>query len=136
MKPLEGRRGRQSGFSLVEVLFALFLVALVIGVATEVAGNAVRNVSSLKEATFARWVALNQIDLYRIERVQAGDGPAPNGNAQGEEEMGNMQWRWEREVSSGSSAGLVEIRVAVYRVDEETNNEPVLTLKGYAPADN
>ena len=124
------------GFSLVEVLFALFLVALVVGVATEVAGNSVRNVSSLKEATFARWVALNQIDVYRIERVQAGDGPAPNGNAQGEEEMGNMQWRWQREVSSGSSAGLLEIRVAVYRADDVSSDEPVLTMKGYVTADN
>ena len=121
-----------AGFSLVEVMFALFLVALVIGVASEVAGNSVRNVTSMKEATFARWVALNQIDTYKIERAQAGpNGVMPADTAEGETEMGNMQWRWERELVASNSTDLRELRVTVYRTDNDADDEPVITVKGY-----
>ena len=96
---------KSNGFSLVEVLMALFLIALVIGVATEVAGNSVRNASSLKESTFARWVALNQIESYKIEVAQ-GAIVSPGADS-GEAEMGNMEWRWLREISNSASDTLL-----------------------------
>ena len=98
-------RKKSRGFSLVEVMFALFIIALVIGIATEVAGNSVRNVTSMKESTFARWVGLNQLELYKIEVAQGTRVVGP-GFDQGEAEMGNMVWRWVREVGSSNSADL------------------------------
>lgn len=125
-------RRKSIGFSLVEVLLALFLVAMVIGVASEVAGNSVRNVSSLKESTFARWVALNQIERYKIEVAQGAIASA--GSDSGEAEMGNMEWRWLREVTNSSSDTLLEIRVTVFRADDVAEDAPVILVKGYVPA--
>ena len=125
-------RREHAGFSLVEVLLALFLIALVIGVASEVAGNSVRNVSSLKESTFARWVALNQIESYKIEVAQ-GAIASPGGDS-GEAEMGNMEWRWLREVSNSASDTLLEIRVTVFRAEDSSGKDPIITIKGYVPA--
>ncbi|MEZ5448232.1 MAG: type II secretion system minor pseudopilin GspI [Thiolinea sp.] len=128
-----GKAARQRrGFSLVEVMFALFIIVLVIGIAAEVAGNSVRNVTLMKESTFARWVALNQLELYKIEIAQGTSQPGAGGS--GEEEMGNMQWRWVREVSNSGSADLLEVRVSVYREDDPGSAEPVITMKGYIPA--
>jgi len=53
---------KSSGFSLLEVLVALFIVATVIAMATKVASNSVRNARLMKESTFAQWVALNELD--------------------------------------------------------------------------
>lgn len=131
MNKRSGKRfGKIHGFSLIEVMFALFLIVLVIGIATEVAGNSVRNVTSMKESTFARWVGLNQIELYKIEVAQ-GKRVAGAGFDQGEAEMGNMQWRWEREVGDSNSADLLEMKVAVYRQDDGSGDEPVIVVKGY-----
>ncbi len=126
-----GKRVSQcTGFSLIEVMFALFLIVLVIGIATEVAGNSVRNVTYMKESTFARWVGLNQIELYKIEVAQ-GTRVVGVGFDQGEAEMGSMQWRWEREVGASNSADLLEMKVAVYRQDDGSDADPVIVVKGY-----
>lgn len=119
-----------AGFSLIEVMFALFLIVLVIGIATEVAGNSVRNVTSMKESTFARWVGLNQIELYKIEVAQ-GSRVVGVGFDTGEAEMGNMQWRWERDVGGSNSADLLEMKVAVYRQEDSSDDDPVIVVKGY-----
>ena len=126
------KRLRSTGFSLVEVLFALFLVAMVIGVSTKVVGDSVRNVSSLKESTFARWVALNQLDAYKIEIAQ-GAMPSASGDS-GEAEMGNMNWRWVRNVTTSASDDLLEVRVTVYRADDAGDDDPIMNVKGYIPA--
>lgn len=126
------QRCQHAGFSLVEVLLALFLIAMVIGIASEVAGNSVRNVSSLKESTFARWVALNQIESYKIEIAQGAI--ASSGSDSGEAEMGNMEWRWLREVNNSSSDTLLEIRVTVFRAEDSSEENPIITVKGYVPA--
>lgn len=126
------KRTRQlsAGFSLVEVMFALFLIVLVIGIASQVAGNSVRNANSLKESTFARWVALNQLDLYQMS---ANAGKA-EGSGSGEEEMGGIPWRWVREVNPSSSEILLEVKVVVYHGGDSTDEEPVATVKGYVSA--
>ena len=125
---------RSEGFSLVEVLLALFMIALVIGVASEVTGHTVRNISSLQSSTFARWVALNQIESYKIEIAQ-GTAIASAGADSGEAEMGNREWRWLREVSNSSSDTLLEVKVMVFHADDQTEEEPIVTVKGYVPVE-
>lgn len=117
----------QIGFSLVEVLFALFIITLVIGIASQVAANSVRNAQILKEATFARWVGLNQLDLYQM----AVDNNSPEPASEGEEEMGNIAWRWLRETSSSNSEILLEVKVSVFHRDNSTDTEPVAVVKAY-----
>lgn len=123
-------RKNSKGFSLIEVMFALFLIVMVIGIATEVAGNSVRNVTSLKESTFARWVGLNQLDMYKIEVAQ-GKRVVGVGIDEGESEMGNMRWRWVREVGSSNSPDLLEMKVSVYREADSRDVDPVIVVKGY-----
>ncbi len=125
-------RRQRAGFSLVEVLLALFLVAMVIGIASEVTGNSVRNMRSLKESTFARWVALNQIERYKMDIAQGAI--ASPGADSGEAAMGKVKWRWLREVSNSSSDTLFEVRVTVFRADDSSEDDPVIMLKGYVPA--
>lgn len=117
----------QTGFSLVEVLFALFIIALVIGIASQVAANSVRNAQLLKEATFARWVGLNQLDLYQM----AVDNNSPEPDMQGEEDMGNMPWRWTRETKPSGADILLEVKVSVFHGNNSADTEPVAVVKSY-----
>ncbi|MEZ5479906.1 MAG: type II secretion system minor pseudopilin GspI [Thiolinea sp.] len=120
-----------AGFSLVEVMFALFLIVLVIGIASQVASNSVRNANAMKEATFARWVGLNQLELYQMA-VDAGT--AGSGNDEGDEAMGDRQWHWVREVSPSSADALLEVKVLVYRTDDTMAEDPSASVKGYIKA--
>lgn len=118
----------QQGFSLLEVLLALFIVALVIGMATQVAGTSIRNTTMLQETTFARWVGFNQIEMYKIKKA---NNETPAAQEEGDEEMGNMTWHWVREVGNSSAADIAEIKVKVYREGQQNDQDPVATVKGY-----
>lgn len=117
----------QKGFSLVEVMFALFIIVLVISIASQVAGNSVRNAQVLKETTLARWVGLNQLDLYQM----AIDTNATEPSSEGEEDMGKMSWRWLRETKPSSSDALLEVKVSVFHANSSNDTEPVAVVKGY-----
>lgn len=127
MMPRAKHTSSQTGFSLVEVMFALFIIVLVISITSQVAANSVRNARLLKEATFARWVGLNQLDLYQM----AVDSNSLEPAAEGEEEMGKMPWRWVRETKPSSSDILVEVKVSVFHGNNSTDTEPVSVVKGY-----
>ncbi|MCB1620644.1 MAG: type II secretion system minor pseudopilin GspI [Thiothrix sp.] len=120
------KRTHARGFTLIEVLMALFLIALVIGVASKVAGNSVRNMTLVRETTFARWVALNQLALYRITR-QTGEAAG----TEGEEEMGNLQWRWVIEPDETTAEILKGVKVSVYRAEAAFDSDPLVTIKGF-----
>ncbi len=122
------RQKPERGFSLLEVMFALFLVAVVIGMTTQVASNSVRNATALKESTFARWVALNQLELYKM---QVASGNNAGGDDQGEDEMGDLSWRWVRAVKQSSTTELLEVKVSVYPVEGGDEDSPVASAKGY-----
>lgn len=117
----------QAGFSLVEVMFALFIIVLVISIASQVAANGARNAQLLKESTLARWVGLNQLDLYQM----AVDNNSLEPASEGEEVMGNIAWRWVRETKPSSSDILVEVRVSVFHSEQASDSEPVAVVKGY-----
>lgn len=112
------------GFSLIEVMMALFLISLVIGVSSSLAGNALRNANELTDTTMARWVALNQITEAQLM------SPLKTGKADGKETMGQVEWRWQREIQPSQDESLLEINVQVFRA-EGRSEMPVASVKGY-----
>lgn len=112
------------GFSLIEVMMALFLIALVIGVSSSLAGNALRNANELTDATLARWVALNQVTEAQLM------SPLKTGTTDGKETMGQLEWRWQRDIQPSQDESLLEINIKVFRATS-TSETPVATVKGY-----
>lgn len=124
MSKARSSAGVMRGFSLIEVMMALFLIALVIGVSGRLAGNALRNANELTDVTMARWVALNQITDAQLM------SPLKLGKASGKEKMGQLEWRWQRELQPSQDESLIEISVQVFRADV-ASDVPVATARGY-----
>jgi general secretion pathway protein I len=97
---------RSSGFTLVEVLIALTIVALSAGALLGAVTSSASNVIYLKEKTLAEWVALNRLTEIRIAVDMPGEG-----RRKGNTTMAGMRWEWEEEVSE---LPLVE---GLFRVD-------------------
>ena len=85
---------RARGFTLLEVLIALAIVALSAGALLGTITSSASNVSYLHDKTLAEWVALNQLTEIRIAR----QAPSP-GKRTGYSEMGGMRWQWEQEIT-------------------------------------
>ena len=67
---------RTRGFTLIEVLVALAMVALALGAGLRAAGALTDNAERLAEVTAAQWCADNQLTALRLARTFPGVGDA------------------------------------------------------------
>lgn len=118
----------QQGFTLLEVLVALTILALALGAMVKAGGESARNLVDLREKTFATWVAENVItDALVLETW-------PDiGTTDGSEEMGGAEWYWRAEVSATGTPGGEDIlrRIDVYVGLDQAREEHVAVLTAY-----
>lgn len=112
------------GFTLIEVLVALAVVALALLGLTRVAALSVRDFDALRERTLAGWVAANVLAETRL----AATLPA-TGRSDGRVEFAARKWRWTRDISGTPDPAIRRVDVRVF---EEEAQEPVASLAGFA----
>ncbi|MGV6810267.1 MAG: type II secretion system minor pseudopilin GspI [bacterium] len=106
--PLAPKKKQQTGFTLVEVIVALAVVAVALGAIVQTVGNANRNAARLTEETLARWVASNHLTRLRLAKTWADVGTQT-----GEETMAGQTWYWQQTVTQTPDANLRKIEIQV-----------------------
>jgi general secretion pathway protein I len=102
----------QCGFTLVEVLVALVIVAFGVGAVLAALSGSANNVAALREKTIAQWIALNRISDVRLN-LQAPQIGTTEGDVRG---FANGDWHWQQIVSAVQMIpGLMQITVKVRR---------------------
>lgn len=122
------RRRAGRGFTLLEVLVALLLLALALVAAVRTAGLEARALNHVRATTLAQWVASNVLAEIRL------GGPLPaRGEAEGRSEMGRQSWRWRLRVFATDQPGLHRLEVQVFpdREGGVDAAESVLLLTGF-----
>jgi type II secretion system protein I len=105
-------RAGQCGFTLIEVMVALVIVAFGMGAVLAALSSAAGNITALHDKTLAQWVALNQVADTRLS-LQAPTTGATEGDVKA---FGNSNWHWRQDiVPVPSIPGLLEIVVRVQR---------------------
>lgn len=117
-------RLRRSGFTLIEVLVALVIVALGLLTAFGQVNQTLTTASRLRDKTFADWVALNQLTAQRL----LGEFPAV-GSSSGETEMGRAKWRYTVKVENTDFEDLRQIDVSVAFADNP--DQVVTSISGF-----
>ena len=107
------RRGPK-GFTLLEVMFALLVVALTMGAIVEAGGYSSRRAFQLTEKTIASWIAQNQVTLYRAKRTWSSAS-----SKSGSVEMADNKWQWKMKISKTDDPLLRRLDVDVYLSDGE-----------------
>lgn len=112
MSPNPPARTSARGFTLIEVMVALVIVAFGVGAVLVALTNAAANVSALREKTLAQWVALNRISDVRLN-LQPPQTGTIEGDVKG---FGNGDWHWQQIVTAVQEIpGLLQITVKVRR---------------------
>lgn len=120
------KRKTNRGFTLLEVMIALFVIAVALGGVIKVMGNAAANTTRLSNKTFAQWVALNQ-----IAKLQIGNQWPRFGSDKGEEEMANQEWRWLQKTIKTSDANVKRIELSVWNKNDDSSASPYVTIVGF-----
>ena len=116
------RTAGSAGFTLLEVLVALAVLATALAAAIRVGSEAADNTVHLRERTYAGWVAENQ-----LARVRSGMEPLEGvASRTGRAELGGMEWDWELEARQADPElpadlalpDLLELEVRVFRQGE------------------
>lgn len=103
----------KSGFTLLEVMVALAIVAIALGAAVRLSGEIVTSSFDIRQRQFGRWIAQNRLNLH----LASNDWPAL-GTVDGEDTMGGEHFRWQETVSSTPNIHFRRIEVRVFSDDE------------------
>lgn len=99
---------RQHGFTLVEVMVALSIVALsLMGIAASM-NQMIDAANTMRERTYASWIAQNKIAELRLANAQAEVS-----STSGEIDYANTTWVWSADISETGIEGFFRIDVAI-----------------------
>lgn len=114
---------RSSGFTLLEVLVALVVVAVAVAALGRAGSQVLDSQADLERRTWALWVADNA-----LAEVQLEVGVSP-GQRQGSTDMGERTWYWEMLIEPAPGGELLRVDVAVF--DSPRRDSPVIMHTGF-----
>lgn len=121
-------RNRSRGFTLVEVVVALAIVAIGMLAVFKTIGDTINNVSTLRDRSFAAWIADNRITEVRL----SGQMPSVD-ETKGDLEFAGRRWHWVATVSQTPVEGLRRIDVSVRR-EGDAEDSSLISLAGFIGA--
>jgi general secretion pathway protein I len=116
----------ERGFTLVEVLVALAIVALSLAAIAASMSQMLDAANSLRDRTYASWIGQNKIAEMRLANVL----PEVNSTS-GEVDFADATWDWRAVVSETGIENFMRIDVSVSHAGDEY---VVLTVTGFVGA--
>lgn len=105
-------RQRQGGFTLIEVLVALAIVAIGMAAVLSALTSSASTVLYMRDKTLANWVALNHIAEQRLQPQMP-----QLGNSDGDVDYAGRKWHWRQETVATAVQGMVRMDVHVRPAD-------------------
>jgi general secretion pathway protein I len=117
---------RSRGFTLVEVLVALVVVALGLTALMVAVNGTARTSGFLRDKSLAQWIALNRLSEVRLNVTKFGQNTDT-----GELDFGNRKWHYDTRYFSTSIASMKRVVVRVYLGDAKTKGNPLAQAIGF-----
>ena len=112
------------GFTLLEVLIALTIIALSLGALISTTGSQANSAGYLKQKTIAHWIAMNEITQLQIENAFPGKG-----DTDGSSLMAGTEWYWTRTIKETEDEDSRQVEFRIYR--DEDREAALTRLVGY-----
>lgn len=99
---------RIDGFTLVEVLVALAILAIALAAVLRAMGQAIDVTADLRDRTLAMWVAQERATAIYLKRTW----PAVS-TTEGTVQFAERDWRWKEQVSSTAVASMRRVDIEI-----------------------
>ncbi len=122
---------RTAGFTLLEVLVALGIFAVVAASVLSAASHSLQTAAALEEKTLAMWIADNRLSELQL----AGAAPA-QGRDQGQVEVAGRRWQWQSETQATSEPDMLRVTLWVAPLAErglggDLRDRALVSLNGF-----
>jgi general secretion pathway protein I len=117
------------GFTLVEVLVALVVVALGLTALMVAVNGTARTSGMLRDKSLGQWIALNRLSEVRLNVTKFGQNTDT-----GELEFGGRKWHYDTRYFDTSMASMKRVVVRVYPGDAKTKGNPIAQAVGFLGA--
>jgi general secretion pathway protein I len=116
---------RLAGFTLIEVIVALVVIALgMLGVIQAVSQTA-SNTGYLRDKTVAHWIAMNRLTEVRLQKTAPGIDKSSD-----EVEMAGRRWKWTMNVTQTPVESIRRIDISV-RPEEAKEGASLASVSGF-----
>lgn len=120
------KRTRAQGFTLIEVLVALAIVAVALSAGMRALALGADGASSLKARTLALWVAENRLARAQLDRSAQGAAAAS-----GDETQAGMALAWRQTIGTTPNPAFRRIEIVV--TEPGRPDYALVRLVGYLP---
>jgi general secretion pathway protein I len=117
-------RSPARGFTLVEVLVALAVLAIALAAVMRAMAQAIDTTATLRQHEVALWVAQNRL----VQHEMSQDWP-PVDTTDGDADMGGRKWYWREQVSTTPEPKIRRIEITIRETAD--SKETVAKLVGY-----
>lgn len=118
------------GFTLLEVLVALAIFALVAASVLTASARSLQTAARLEDKTLALWIADNQMIELQLEEPPPGVG-----SRQGRVEYAGRSWQWQARIADTVHPALRRVELWVARNGESLQrDQALLVLTGFVEA--
>lgn len=115
------------GFTLLEVLVALAIFALVAASVLTASARSLQTAARLEDKTLAMWIADNQLVELQLENPPPGEG-----SLHGRLDYAGRSWQWQARILATAHPALRRAEVWVSKSSESVAREQaLLTLNGF-----
>ena len=100
---------REKGFTLIEVLIALVIIAISLTAVVKATSSDIQNTTRITNIAMAEWVAQEAMNLLTMKII------TPNNNETTQlTTLGERKWRWHAQFSPTKTKYLTQVRLSVY----------------------
>lgn len=124
------RLRRAGGFTLIEIIVALAVFAIVAVVIYRSTGDVLVQTQHVEERTLATWVARNALAELELARAQPRQ-PLPLGRDGSDATLGGRDWSVQTEVASTTHPHLQRVDVSVWPAESGGTERPAARVTGF-----
>ncbi|MBA3536958.1 MAG: GspI family T2SS minor pseudopilin variant LspI [Tatlockia sp.] len=124
-KPLKSKK---SGFTLIEVLLALAIIAIALTALLKATAQNVSNTQRLKEKSISHWIAMQGVAMVQLNLVQIPD----NQEITKVTSMLGQRWYWRASLSTTPIKSMQQITIRVSKNQAGPFADPLIAFR-YQP---
>jgi len=109
MKQLIYLKNRQTGFTLMEVLLALAVIAIALTALLKVTAQNIESTHRIKEKNISHWIAMQAVTMIQLNLVQL----TPNQESTQVTTMLGQKWYWRAKFTSTATPSVQQITILV-----------------------